>query len=108
MEEFNYFESYKNAILDYVYIVDKNIDFVQKKEEELYLESEKQGLSVSEISEYVNKRMSDVKNIADDRLIFYSTNQKFEEYCERKKHDAMMFWVPYTITTVIAILSLIL
>lgn len=105
-KKFSFFENYKNTILDYVYIVDKNVDFVQQNEEKLISEAEQQGLCISEISKYVNERMSDVKSETDDELIFYSTNLKFEEYCERKRQNALMFWVPYIITTVIAIISL--
>lgn len=102
------FEKYHNTISDYVNVVDENIDYEQLCEEKYILDAEKRELNISESAKYVENKMQGIKNVTDDTLIYYSTNLKFDEYCEKKRHDALLFWVPYTITTVLAIASLFL
>lgn len=108
LNKFPEFEKYKNCISEYVYITDNNIDIVGTYEEKLILEAERLNLNVSEMSSYIEENMPDEENVIDNKLILYSTNLKFDEYYEKKIHDAWLFWFPYTVTTLIAIASLFL
>lgn len=108
LKKFPEFEKYKNCILEYVLVADNNIDIVGTYEEKLFKEADRLNLNVSEKSSYIEENMPDEENVIDNKLILYSTNLKFDEYYEKKIHDAWLFWFPYTVTTLIAIAALFL
>lgn len=105
-QRFPDFEKYEHTISGYVIIVDNNVDIEQECEEKLVLEANEKGLNLSEQADYIRKNMKNVNNIYDRELVLYSTNLKFDEYREKKRHDILLFWVPYIITTIIAIISI--
>lgn len=105
-EKFSDFERYESTILDYVIIEDNNVDIEQESIEKLILEADEKGMKISEQTDYITENMKDIENVYDEELVLYSTNLKFNEYREKKKRDAWLFWVPYTITTIIAIIAL--
>lgn len=100
------FEKYEHTISSYVIIADNNVDVEQEYEEKLMLEANEKGLNLSEQAAYIRENMKNIENIYDKELVLYSTNLKFDEYREKKGHDMWLFWVPYTITTIIAIIAL--
>lgn len=106
-KKFSDFEKYQSCISSYVSVNDTNKDIEEETRSKLNLECQKLGLKIGESAEYVSKHMANVQNITDDSLIFYSTNLTFDEYHEKRKHDTWFFWFPYTITTLIAIASLL-
>lgn len=106
-KKFSDFEKYQSCISSYVSVKDTNKDIEEETRSKLNLECQKLGLKIVESAEYVSKHMANVQNITDDSLIFYSTNLTFDEYYEKRKHDTWLFWFPYTITTLIAIASLL-
>lgn len=106
-KKFSDFEKYQSCISSYVSVNDTNEDIEEETRSKLNLECQKLGLKIGESAEYVSKHMANVQNITDDSLIFYSTNLTFDEYYEKRKHDTWFFWFPYTITTLIAIASLL-
>lgn len=108
VKKFPEFEKYKKCISEYVLVTDNNVDIVEKYEEKLIMEAGQLNLNISEMSAYIEENMPDVKNVIDNNLILYSTNLKFDEYYEKKRHDAWLFWFPYIITTLIAITSIFL
>lgn len=99
---------YENCISEYVIVTDNNVDIVGKYEEKLILAAEQLNINMSKIPSYIEENMPDIKNVIDDTLILYSTNLKFDEYYEKKKHDAWLFWFPYLITTLIAVAAIFL
>ncbi len=108
LKKFPEFMKYEKCISEYVIVTDNNVDIVEKYEEKLIMEADQLNLNISEMSSYIERNMPDIKNVIDDRLILYSTNLKFDEYYEKKKHDAWLFWFPYIITTLIAIAAIFL
>lgn len=102
-KKFSDFEKYTGCISAYVAKTDKNVNHLDKFVEE----AQKLGLTNGELNQYVSEHMASVQDADDDLLILYSTNLKFDEYREKKKHDTLLFWFPYTITTLIAIASLL-
>lgn len=52
-------------------------------------------------------RIIDVNGIKDDELIGYKIKIAGKAYIEQRRRDGRNFWIPYAITTFIAILSLI-
>ena len=108
IRKFPEFEKYTNSISEYVIVTDNNIDIVGAYEEKLIKEAEQLNLNLSKRSSYIEENMPVVKNVIDNNLILYSTNMKFDEYYEKKKHDAWLFWFPYIVTTLIAIAALFL
>lgn len=106
-KKFSDFEKYQSCISSYVSINDTNEDIEEETRHKLNLECQKLGLKIGESAEYVSKHMANVQNITDDSLILYSTNITFDEYHEKHKRDTWLFWFPYTITTLIAIASLL-
>lgn len=108
LKKFPEFMKYENCISEYVIVTDNNVDVVGKYEEKLIMEVDQLNLNISEMSSYIERNMPDIKNAIDDRLILFSTNLKFDEYYEKKKHDAWLFWFPYIITTLIAIAAIFL
>lgn len=107
-KKFSDFGKYQSCISSYVSKTENNVDIERKTEEELIEEAYKLGLNNTELAKYVKEHTPDnVQNITNNSLIFYSTNLTFEEYNEKRKHDTWLFWFPYTITTLIAIASLI-
>lgn len=108
LKKFPEFMKYENCISEYVTVTDNNADVVGKYEEKLIMEADQLNLNRSEMSSYIERNMPDIKNVIDDRLILFSTNLKFDEYYEKKKHDARLFWFPYIITTLIAIAAIFL
>ena len=105
LAKFPDFEKYKSTIKPYTIKDDKNEDKEANAELKLIQEASAQHLSNINVEKYVKKNMPDVKNITDNSLICYSTNFVFEEYMERRRHEAWLFWFPYTITTIIAVIS---
>lgn len=108
LKKFYDFEKYKASISEYVHEENENKDIESKIRDSLIADTNGKGMSMSEIENYVKNNMpEDIQNIIDNSLIFFSTNLKFQEYFEKKRHDTLLFWLPYTITTIIAIASLI-
>ena len=107
VQRFPEFDKYRKFISDYVIVEDKNINIESEYEEKLLLEAQKKNLNISETAEYVNNNMLDILNAIDDKQIFYSVNLNFNEFYEKKKHEACLFWFPYIITTLIALFALI-
>lgn len=106
--KFPEFMKYENCISEYVIVTDNNVDIVGKYEEKLILAAEQLNINMSKIPSYIEENMPEIKNVIDDTLILYSTNLKFDEYYEKKKHDAWLFWFPYLITTLIAVAAIFL
>lgn len=102
-KKFSDFEKYQSCITAYVTKIDKNENCLDK----FVAEAQSLGLTNGELNQYVSERMANVQDIDDDLLILYSTNLTFDEYHEKRKHDTWLFWFPYTITTLIAIASLL-
>lgn len=107
LSKFPNFGKYEHCISEYVCIDDNNVDIMSEVREKLIVEATALGLNSSEIAEYERTHMQNIQNVTDDNLIVYSTNLKFDEYMEKHKHDILLFWLPYSITTLIAIASLI-
>lgn len=105
--KFSDFEKYQNCISEYVIVTDDNINLEKVEEETLIIEANQLGLSIGETSDYIKNNKARTENSINNSLILYSTNLNFNEYFEKKKHDAWLFWFPYTLTTFIAIASLI-
>lgn len=106
LQKFPDFEKHERGISEYVYVTNKNKDAVSEIEEKLFKEASEKHLPILESSEYVDKNMpKDIQNITDNSLITYSTKLNFQEYLENKRHDEFVFWLPYAITTFIALVS---
>lgn len=106
LQKFPDFEKYERSISEYVYVTSKNNNTVSEIEEKLFNEANEKHLSILESSEYVRNNMpKDIQNITDNSLITYSTKLNFQEYLESNRHDEFVFWLPYTITTFIALVS---
>lgn len=106
LEKFRDFEKYQSCISEYVIVENESKDREYEIMEKLILKAGELGLSIGEQCEYVNANMPEnLDNSVDNSLIFYSANNLFQLEIERRRRDARMFWVPYTITTVIAIIS---
>lgn len=107
LKKFSDFEKYQNTVSEYIVMTDTNKFFEQDKTENLIIEAEQLGLNMLEVSDFIKNHSKESTISHDDSLVFYSTNLKFDEYLENKKHKDFLFWVPYTITTILAIASLI-
>lgn len=107
LNNFSDFKTYENTINDYVTKVDKNRDLEQEAVEKLFEEASRLNMPIGEQSEYVRNHMPDIQNVTDNSLISYSTNLNFEEHLEKRRHDRWLFWFPYIVTTVIAIVSVV-
>lgn len=107
LRKFPDFEIYAQCVSAYVYKIDNNQNIVRDIEDQTCFEMANKGYNLSEISDYISKSASNMQNITDSNLITYSTNFKFEDYFEKRKHEKWFFWLPYSITTFIAIISLI-
>lgn len=107
LRNFPDFETYEQCISAYIYVTDNNTDIVSEIDTKLRVEASNKGLNMSEASKYVANNMPDIQNVTDNNLIIYSTNLAFDEYHEKRKRELLLFWLPYSITTVIAICSLI-
>lgn len=105
LKKFPDFEKYLTHISEYLDIEDQNKDIQKSVESQLVKEAKELGLNVGETSEYIQSYMPN--DNPNDSYIFYSTKLLFQEYLEKKRHDAWLFWFPYIITTIIAIASLI-
>lgn len=109
LQKFPDFEKYERSISEFVFQNDSNQDIVEKTRDQLIHEADKKGLSVAQINAYVNNNMpKDIQNITDYSLITYSTNLEFQKFFEKKRHDTLIFWFPYAITTLIAFSSIII
>lgn len=111
LREFPDFKKYETASLDYLSIDNKYIDPEKAQEDKLLQEASKLRISIQETYKYVEEHMPKDKLISvpdpSDHK-FYSTNLKFQEYLENRRHEACLFWIPYVITTAIAIMSVIM
>ncbi len=106
LEKFRDFEKYQSCISEYVIVENENRDRESEIMEKLILKAGELGLSIGEQCEYINANMpEDIDNPVYNSLIFYSTNNLFQLEIERRRHDARMFWVPYIITTIMAIIA---
>lgn len=106
LQKFPDFQKHEKSISEYVQVTDKNKDIVSETQEMLHYEASKKHMTVSEQTMYVNKNMpKNIQNTIDDSLITYSAKLNFQEYLENKKHKAFLFWLPYIITTFIALIS---
>lgn len=106
-EKFSDFEKYETYISEYVFKTNNNVDIEQNTEEKLILKAQNLGFDISQTSKYIKENMENIKNVTDNGLILYSTNLRFDEYKENQTYNAWLFWFPYTITTLIAIASII-
>lgn len=103
VEKFRDFEKYQSCISEYVIVENENRDKESEIREELVLKASELGLSIGEQCEYINSNMPEnIDNSIDNSLIFYSTNNLFQLEIEHRRHDARLFWIPYSITTIIA------
>lgn len=108
MQKFSDFEKYEKSISEYVLVTDKNFDVESEIREKLSCEAMQKHMNNSEISEYINQNIpKDIQNTTNNSLIFFSANLKFQEELENRRRNAFLFWFPYSITTIIAIASLI-
>lgn len=106
LHKFPDFEKYEQSISEFVFLNNSNKDIIKETRERLVHEADEKGLRVSQISDYVRKNMPEnIQNITDNSLITYSTKLNFQEYLESKRNKAVLFWLPYAITTFIALIS---
>lgn len=82
------------------------MDIEQESIEKMILKADEKGMKLSEQADYITENMKDIENVYYEELVPYSANLKFNEYREKKKRDTWLLWVPYTITTIIAIIAL--
>lgn len=106
LQKFSDFEKHERSISEYVQVTDKNTDVEAEIREKLFIETSEKHMTNIEASEYVEKHMpKNIENITDNSLITYSAKLNFQEYLESKRHNAVLFWLPYAITTFIALIS---
>lgn len=108
LTKFSDFEKYEKTIEAYVTKENANKDVENDTKSDLLWQAAQLKIPVGEQENYLNEHMPDVHTSIDNSLITYSTNFTFEEYFEKKRHNALLFWLPYGITTFIAGLSLLL
>lgn len=111
LREFPDFEKYESASKDYLRTTNRYIDVKKKWEDKLYLEAENNGVPYEERQKYIDSHMplDKVTSVPDENdYKFYSTNLNFQEYLEKRRHETILFWVPYGLTTIIAAVSVIL
>lgn len=110
IREFPDFMEYKDASIEYLIISNEYIDPEKAQEDKLLQEASKLRISIPETYKYVEEHMPKDKLVSvpdpSDHK-FYSTNLKFQEYLEKRRHEAFRFWIPYGLTTLIAALSVI-
>lgn len=105
LKKFPFFESCLTYISEYVYVEDENEKNQNAIKDSLVIKAKELNLNIGQTSEYINANMPELPY--DDSLVFYFTKLSFQEYLEKKRHDAWLFWFPYTITTIIAAISAI-
>lgn len=111
LRKFPDFTDYTGISPEYLIIQDEYVDAEQAWEQKLSAEASKKRLSIAETQEYIQSHIPKDKliSVADpDDYKFYSTNLAFQEYLEKRRHEAVLFWVPYILTTLIAAVSVIL
>lgn len=111
LREFPDFEKYESASKDYLSIANRYVDIKGELERQLYIEAENNGVPYEERQNYIDSHMplDKVTSVPDENdYKFYSTNLNFQEYLENRRHEACLFWIPYVITTAIAIMSVIM
>lgn len=107
IEKFDKFEKYENSISDYVFKDDKNADKSPEPKEEIIASISRSNIPIGMQAGYLDENTSDAQIESNDSLIFFSTNRYFELEVERRRREAWLRWFPYTITTLIAIASVI-
>lgn len=107
LKKFPDFEEYRSIVSEYAFVDDENKDTKAETQEELLQQANQMGFTIGETQEYVKSNMSGTKDVADDSLIFYSAKRILRLYIEEKRRKFWSFALPYGITTLIAIASVI-
>ena len=89
----------------------KKLNFEQAEKITHHNESKSSSKYISSLSKshFITNWYSDeiINDIGDMKQEGYSITLEGEAYVEQRRRDRRMFWVPYLITTAIALLSLI-
>lgn len=84
---------------------DKNDEIFSEIETKLAQKTNELRMNATESSDYIHSHMPELSN--NPELVTYEVTDKFLEFYEQKKEKLLLFWLPYSITTAIAIASLI-
>lgn len=103
LKRFPDFEDSLIYISKYLYVEDENKKDLEIIKGHLSKKANELKLNSNQRLEYIESNM--LKFTYDDSVVFYSTKLSFQEYLEKKRHDTWLFWFPYTVTTVIAVIS---
>lgn len=110
LRQFPDFAEYEFTFSEYISVKDNYVDPEKEWEDKLYNEAIKLGIPYNDRREYIDSHMpkDKITSVPDpDDHKFYSTNLAFQEYLEKRRHEAVLFWIPYGLTTLIAALSVI-
>lgn len=85
----------------------KEIDAITGEHEE---NGQSQYITALLIANYISvvSKITAENGIKDEQTIGYKINIEGKAYVEQRRRDGRNFWVPYAITTFIAVLSLII
>ena len=105
LEKFPELENLQHYIGRYIIIEDELEIPRREQEEKLIIESHEMGMNIAETSQYIENNIQDIPS--DNDKIYYSINHDGLEFLQYKKQNLLSFVLPYTITTLIAIASII-
>lgn len=104
------FKEYESISLEYLDIQNEYVDPEEYWELRLSYEASKNNITAGQTPEYIKSHMPE--NIfmsvpdPDDKKLYY-TNLKYQEYIEKQFRENFIFWVPYGLTTFLALASLV-
>lgn len=104
-QKFPEFKDYSCKISSFYNKEDNNAKIYSEIEEKLVLKTSELNMTMAESSEYIHTHMPELKHNSD--LVTYQVSDNFLEFYEQKREKLLLFWLPYSITTLIAIASLI-
>lgn len=100
--KFPNFDNYRHYISSFIDRKDLNEEEFKRREFEFNKQHNGPKMPVSQAQQY-QKDFED-----DENKIIYSLSRQGYEYFYDKWHEALLFWLPYGITTFIALSSVIL
>lgn len=83
------------------FIVKRDTDEAKRQEDMIKFFDSQRDVPVGKVKEYV----SDLP--INQHHILYTLSHCGEEYFEKKTHDAWLFWFPYAVTTIIAMVAVL-